>query len=158
MKSSKPTQPIKSLSPPKNASPEVRLEVRCHTSVEHTSPHRAERYSAPLSFAQERLWATNRLEPESPVDTEAMAIRFQGSLNVAALRNALDTIVDRHEVLRTTFFAPKAALRFSQLDNVGLLKSPAEEPRPKPVGIYRIQNFLSADLSPIPKLIYGISI
>ena len=64
-------------------------------------PRRAMRNSAPLSFAQQRLWFLNQLEPESAAYNEAMALRFEGELNVDALNRALNTIVERHEVLRT---------------------------------------------------------
>lgn len=70
-------------------------------------PRRAERNPAPLSFAQQRLWAIHRRDPESFADNEALAIRLQGLLNVAALGRALDAIVERHEVLRTTYAAPE---------------------------------------------------
>src|SRR5262249_7279249 len=63
----------------------------------------AARDSTPLSFAQQRLWFLNQLEPTSPVYNESRAIRLCGHLNVAALQRALDRIVARHEVLRTNF-------------------------------------------------------
>ena len=57
----------------------------------------------PLSFAQQRLWFLNQLEPDSPVYNQFKALRLRGRLNRQALQQALDTIVERHEVLRTTF-------------------------------------------------------
>jgi len=62
----------------------------------------AERTGA-LSFAQERLWFIDRLEPGSAVYTMHLARRLGGVLDVAALARALGEIVRRHEVLRTTF-------------------------------------------------------
>jgi amino acid adenylation domain-containing protein len=57
----------------------------------------------PLSFAQRRLWFLAQLEPESAAYHIYQAQRLQGPLNVEALQKALDTVVARHEALRTTF-------------------------------------------------------
>jgi amino acid adenylation domain-containing protein/thioester reductase-like protein/non-ribosomal peptide synthase protein (TIGR01720 family) len=56
----------------------------------------------PLSFAQERLWFLAQLEPTRPFNLP-VAVRLRGPLNVAALAQSLSAIVQRHEVLRTTF-------------------------------------------------------
>src|SRR5262249_33164332 len=58
--------------------------------------------SAP-SFAQQRLWFLDRLEPNSLAYNIPSAARMNGNLNVAALERTLDEIVRRHEVLRTVF-------------------------------------------------------
>ena len=64
---------------------------------------RADRDGAPLSFAQERLWFIDRLEPGSAVYNIPVAWRLDGALDEAALERALGEIVRRHEALRTTF-------------------------------------------------------
>src|SRR5947199_4453620 len=58
---------------------------------------------APLSFAQERLWVLERLEPGRPTYNEAYSVRFTGPLSPAALAAALREIARRHAVLRTRF-------------------------------------------------------
>jgi amino acid adenylation domain-containing protein len=65
---------------------------------------RAERSGAlPLSFAQQRLWFLAQLEGLSQVYHSAGGFHLTGALDRAALRRALNRIVERHESLRTTF-------------------------------------------------------
>jgi len=68
-------------------------------------PRRVNRESIPLSFAQQRLWFLDQLEPNSPLYNIPMAMRLSGALNVEALQESLNAIVARHEALRTTFVA-----------------------------------------------------
>ncbi|MDB4948389.1 MAG: tycC3 [Gemmatimonadetes bacterium] len=58
---------------------------------------------APLSFAQERMWFVDRMEPGSPVYHMPFGFRLRGNVDVDALRRALDALVARHESLRTSF-------------------------------------------------------
>ncbi|MEV5884235.1 non-ribosomal peptide synthase/polyketide synthase [Streptomyces sp. NPDC052020] len=57
----------------------------------------------PLSFAQQRLWFLDRLRPGDARYNSAVALRLTGALDRDALGRALDTVVARHEALRTTF-------------------------------------------------------
>ena len=59
----------------------------------------------PLSFAQQRIWFINKLEPNSPAYNIAIAIRIKGQLNEVALAQSLKEIIRRHKVLRTSFKA-----------------------------------------------------
>ncbi|MCU1244703.1 MAG: amino acid adenylation protein, partial [Acidobacteria bacterium] len=57
----------------------------------------------PLSFAQQRLWFIDQLEGGSAQYNMPAALRLKGTLDRVALQHAFDTIVARHEVLRTRF-------------------------------------------------------
>jgi natural product biosynthesis luciferase-like monooxygenase protein/amino acid adenylation domain-containing protein len=57
----------------------------------------------PLSFAQERLWFLEQLQPGVPFNNIPLGFRLEGRLDVAALENALNEIVRRHDVFHTAF-------------------------------------------------------
>jgi amino acid adenylation domain-containing protein len=69
---------------------------------EEELPVQAER-SCPLSFAQQRLWLLDRIEPGSPKYNVPIAVRLTGSLETGPLVRALAEIVRRHEPLRTVY-------------------------------------------------------
>ncbi len=57
----------------------------------------------PLSYAQQRLWFIDQLEPGSSAYNIPIAVRFKGKLDKNALQRSLSEIIRRHEVLRTAF-------------------------------------------------------
>ena len=59
----------------------------------------------PASFAQHRLWFLDQMLPGSPFYNMAAAFRLSGHLNVNVLEHCFQTIIDRHDTLRTTFAA-----------------------------------------------------
>ena len=59
--------------------------------------------SFPLSFAQQRLWFLDQMNPGAPVYNVPLAVRLTGALDVAALEQSLQAVVRRHDTLRTTF-------------------------------------------------------
>jgi hypothetical protein len=71
------------------------------------SPHRLVRRNAtgpvPLSHAQRRLWLVDRLLGSTAEYNMPQALRLRGELDRDALQRAVQTIVDRHEILRTRF-------------------------------------------------------
>ncbi len=57
----------------------------------------------PLSYAQQRLWLMQQLDPRSAAYNITNSLRVRGALNLAAVRMSLQEIARRHEVLRTRF-------------------------------------------------------
>jgi amino acid adenylation domain-containing protein len=95
------------------------------------------RQPAPLSFAQQRLWFIDQLEPGSAVYNVPLALRIEGQLNRKALQWALQEIVNRHEVLRTRFpqqggvpvqqIEAEVEIRIEEIDLAGMDKAGREE-------------------------------
>jgi amino acid adenylation domain-containing protein len=56
-----------------------------------------------LSYAQQRLWFLDQLEPESVVYNLAAGIELKGQLDIAVLERSLNEVIRRHESLRTHF-------------------------------------------------------
>src|SRR5258706_546900 len=71
--------------------------------VSATIPRRLDSPTAPLSFAQQRLWFIDQLEPRSPAYHVATALRLTGNVHIHALERSLNSIINRHEILRTRF-------------------------------------------------------
>ena len=68
-----------------------------------TIPRSAVRGPCPLSFAQQRLWFLEQLEPGTPTYNIPVGFRLLGRLNDGALERSLNELIKRHESLRTTF-------------------------------------------------------
>ncbi len=59
--------------------------------------------TAPLSFAQQRIWFLHHLDPSSSNYHMLSVLRLVGALDVKVLEASLNAIVSRHDILRTTF-------------------------------------------------------
>ncbi|MGZ3460494.1 MAG: condensation domain-containing protein, partial [Archangium sp.] len=75
----------------------------------------------PLSFAQQRLWFMDRLEPGSSLYNLPVVLRLEGPLDVQVLERSFHALVRRHESLRTTF-------RQSGMSALQVISSPIEVP------------------------------
>jgi aspartate racemase len=92
------------LSGAKRALLEQRLRAGFQTSSRtQIIPRHALAGAVPLSFPQQRLWFFHELEPRSPLYNMPMAVELDGALDESALRQAIDEIVARHEVLRARY-------------------------------------------------------
>src|SRR6202158_115428 len=99
-------------------------------SAKRAIPPRCLRDGAPLSFAQQRLWFIDQLEPGRATYNVPYAVRVEGPLQEALLERSLREIGRRHEVLRTSFgvrdgvpvqqIAPRVEARLWALDLTGL--------------------------------------
>ncbi|MBD1896805.1 non-ribosomal peptide synthetase [Coleofasciculus sp. FACHB-129] len=83
---------------------EVIASTQQAKQIDSSSIPRASRNQPlPLSFAQQRLWFLDNLEPGSPDYNIPAPVRLVGQLDVAALEQSFNEIVRRHEILRTRF-------------------------------------------------------
>jgi amino acid adenylation domain-containing protein len=97
-------QQLATLSPAQRVLFERRLQQLGLTPPQGlTIPRRDPQATIPLSFAQQRLWFIQQLDPHSTVYTVPCALRLRGRLQIPALEQALNTVIQRHESLRTTF-------------------------------------------------------
>jgi amino acid adenylation domain-containing protein len=112
---------IEGLSPQKRALLQLRLRQNAATvKGEPAIKARADRNSARASFAQQRLWFLEQLEPGQASYNVPRAIRLQGPLNIEALRATLAEIVRRHEPFRTHFLNVDGELRQIICDDVNI--------------------------------------
>ncbi len=87
---------------------------------------RPSRDDGPLSFAQERLWFLNQLDPGDETYTVPSAFRLSGALNVNALERSLSEIVRRHEALRTVIATSNSGPRQTILPAAAISLTPMD--------------------------------
>src|SRR5712671_2626711 len=95
-------QQLAGLSSAKRALLELRL-MKKRPAAKQVIPRRAHGEPAPLSYNQQGLWVLNQLMPGTSLYHTPVAMRLTGALDVDALKNALNSIVARHDALRTSF-------------------------------------------------------
>ena len=108
----------------------------------------------PLSFAQQRLWFLNELEPGSAAYNLLRVIRIRGTVDVTALTAAITELVSRHDALRTVFTSQDGEPRQSvlpsvevELPTVDLGHIPEEERLPEALRIAREEGRRPFDLA-----------
>ncbi|HEY4594401.1 MAG TPA: condensation domain-containing protein, partial [Thermoanaerobaculia bacterium] len=80
-----------------------RKEQQAAAAPDRLTPRAPAAAPPPASFAQERLWLIDRLQPGLALYNMPLALRIAGEARPAVLAAALGEIVRRHETLRTTF-------------------------------------------------------
>lgn len=96
--------------PQGSVTPEIRSELSARKAeilslLSEMEPILAEPHDGPrpLSLAQEHLWQLHRLTPETVAYNMYGVCRLSGALNVPALDSAIHAVVERHQILRTSF-------------------------------------------------------
>src|SRR5688500_400314 len=110
--------------------------LRQQGSVSNRITRRGTDAHVPLSFAQQRLWFLDRLLPDSVHYNVHTALTLNGAVEASVLTRALEELVRRHEILRTTFHdgdsgpwqhvSPSACVDLARVD---LRSLPAERRR-----------------------------
>ncbi|HKH44660.1 MAG TPA: amino acid adenylation domain-containing protein, partial [Thermoanaerobaculia bacterium] len=93
----------------------------------------------PLSFAQERLWFVEQLQPGTATYNMATVARLAGALDAAALGRSVDALAARHESLRTRFPASR--------DRVGGGGAPVQVIDPPRTGLLPLVDFSGLSVS-----------
>lgn len=102
------------------ASTIAELAKRVETHVTEDAPLLRTARDKTLSFAQERLWFFDQLEPDSGAYNIPRMLRLRGPLNVAALQKSVNEIVLRHEVLRMSFINDNGRPTLSIAENAAV--------------------------------------
>ncbi|MDP2178896.1 non-ribosomal peptide synthetase [Methylicorpusculum sp.] len=91
------------LSPAKQAVLEKYLKAKLKDRHSDEEIARRNAATAPLSFAQQRLWLLCQLEPVSAAYNFPTALRISGKIDLSAMEKAINAIIGRHAILRTRF-------------------------------------------------------
>ncbi len=120
--------------------------------------------SAPLSFAQRRLWFLDRMTPGLAVYNLPHPVRIEGVLDAAVLERALGEVVRRHDALRTTIqivggrpvqvVAPAGLFSLPRVD-LSMLTDVPRRAEPRPPGPRGVVAALRPGSRPAPALAPG---
>ncbi|MFE7777026.1 amino acid adenylation domain-containing protein [Streptomyces sp. NPDC057445] len=114
---------------------------------------------APLSFAQQRLWFLDQLQPGRPDYNIPVAARLEGPLDTTALLDALRTVVERHSVLRSRIAeGPEGPVQFVERADVfipvltALSGTPGDQAQARALGLAHADAAAPFDLTAAPLL------
>ncbi|MGO4336964.1 condensation domain-containing protein [Labrys sp. KB_33_2] len=116
-------------------------------------------YAFPCSLAQARFWILDRITPEDPALNVAVRWRLRGRLDAGVLQQALNAVIDRHEILRTSYrdvdgepeqlVHPAAPIQLPVIDLTLLPEAGRHEERDR---ISQIEARKPFDLTQVPNL------
>ncbi|MBP0579056.1 hypothetical protein J8I29_07050 [Labrys sp. LIt4] len=116
-------------------------------------------YAFPCSLAQARFWILDQITPEDPALNVAVRWRLLGRLDAGALQQALNAVIDRHEILRTSYrdvdgepeqlVHPEATIQLPVIDLTLLPEASRHEERER---ISQIEARKPFDLAQVPNL------
>ncbi len=93
---------LKFSAPPGALTPELRARLQQHKPAIIDFLRNAPGVAAPPSFPQRRFWTLQQLNPTATFYNDPFLFRLRGPLDSAVLRRSFNTLVARHEILRTT--------------------------------------------------------
>jgi non-ribosomal peptide synthetase component F/thioesterase domain-containing protein len=98
-----PAQPKAPVAAVMTEIPQQQAPAPALQQVAPPEPEATEVFELPASASQFRFWRLSRIWPDSPAFNMPAAVRISGLLSADHLERALQAVVDRHEILRTTF-------------------------------------------------------
>ncbi|KAB2394959.1 MULTISPECIES: non-ribosomal peptide synthetase [Bacillus cereus group] len=87
------------------------LEKQLNKNESNIIPSRKTNEPTILSFAQQRMWFLEQLEPGSSTYNMPFLVKIKGDFNINIFKRCLNEIISRHEILRTTFLSLDGDLR-----------------------------------------------
>ncbi|MFC4047948.1 amino acid adenylation domain-containing protein, partial [Dactylosporangium siamense] len=101
----------------------------------------------PLSFAQQRLWFLQQLEPDSTEYNVYRPMHIVGAFDLPAMRAALDAIVERHEVLRTRLVVDADGVPWQVIDPPAPFELPVVDLSGEPDPMAAVRERIAADVA-----------
>jgi thioesterase domain-containing protein/non-ribosomal peptide synthetase component F len=97
----RPDQSLGALFPGADATPAPQPQADATAEAQNGEPEGP--YLLPASYAQERFWLLSRAAPDSAAFNMPAALRISGPLDAATFKTSIERVIDRHEILRTSF-------------------------------------------------------
>src|SRR5579859_2107472 len=105
-------------------------------TVFHDTTSAGDAKVVPMSLAQEGLWILDQSQPDGALNTVSVTVHVRQALSSPALARSLNTLVQRHDALRTTFqmrkgqllqvITPSLSIPLSLIDLQGLSEAQQE--------------------------------